>query len=480
MNRTARFPLARLVFLAGILTVPLAAAAPFSSGSTGADGALAPTVNTALNMPPNGVFHFTTIDIPAGVTVTFNPNASNTPVVMLASGNANIAGAINVDGGGATATTGSADNPNGGKGGPGGFDGGRGGLPENNRSGDVGLGPGGAMGGTNCTTSYMEGGGGGGFGVAGNNSQCYSSSTSTTKTGTGGPAYGSVAMLPLVGGSGGGGGSGGKTGAGSPGAGGGGGGGALLLVASGSVTLTGSIQARGGNGGAARNCSNNSALDNGGPGGGGSGGAIRIVASAYSGAGTLSVTGGGAGCSGVAYIGGGAGAVGRTSVDVITGGVFDVGGMPTLTVTSIGGVAAPAQPSGSGDVQLAADLANPVTVEITATGIPVGTVVKLTVLHPFASAASYNSTPLAGTLASSAASASISVLTGTSSLLASTTYAITLAMGEALSVYAQGERVERVALSAAMGEGTQATLITISGKEFEVPLAVLATMPAQG
>src|SRR5437899_11255426 len=58
----------------------------FSSGSTGADGAYAPMANTTLTLPPNGVFNFTTVNIPSGVTVTFVKNAANTPVTILASG----------------------------------------------------------------------------------------------------------------------------------------------------------------------------------------------------------------------------------------------------------------------------------------------------------------------------------------------------------------------------------------------------------
>src|SRR3972149_6220902 len=75
-----------------------AIAQTFSSGSTGADGAFNPTTNTTLALPPNGVFNFTTINIPAGVTVTFTRNTTNTPVSLLASGNVIIAGTIDVSG----------------------------------------------------------------------------------------------------------------------------------------------------------------------------------------------------------------------------------------------------------------------------------------------------------------------------------------------------------------------------------------------
>jgi len=119
------------LFLGGIiigallLTAVPALAALFDSGSSGADGAFSPTSNTALAVPPSGKFNFTTITIPVGVTVTFTPNTTNTPVTMLASGDVTIAGTINVSG--ANGASGdSMSIPPGGAGGPGGFAGGGG------------------------------------------------------------------------------------------------------------------------------------------------------------------------------------------------------------------------------------------------------------------------------------------------------------------------------------------------------------------
>src|SRR3989339_708980 len=79
--------------LAG-LTLPAFA---YDSGSTGIDGAFSPTVNSELQIPESGVFNFTTVNIPTGVTVTFKKNTTNTPVVVLASGNVTVAGAINLN-----------------------------------------------------------------------------------------------------------------------------------------------------------------------------------------------------------------------------------------------------------------------------------------------------------------------------------------------------------------------------------------------
>src|SRR3989442_11033812 len=87
---------------------PVAAQA-FSSGSTGADGVFNPPTTvppgTVINgstvtvpLPPSGIFNFTTVTIPSGTIVKFVPNATNTPVTMLATSDVTIAGTISVDG----------------------------------------------------------------------------------------------------------------------------------------------------------------------------------------------------------------------------------------------------------------------------------------------------------------------------------------------------------------------------------------------
>jgi hypothetical protein len=49
------------------------------------------------------------------------------------------------------------------------------------------------------------------------------------------------------------------------------------------------------------------------------------------------------------------------------------------------------------------------------------------------------------------------------------TYTIVVALGEALSRYAQNERVEKITLSATLGGRSKMTLITVSGKEYDAP-----------
>jgi hypothetical protein len=223
----------------------------FSSGSTGADGAFTPTANVTLTPPPNGIFNFTSVTIPSGVTVRFVRNVANTPVTMLATGNVSIAGTIDVSAtSGGNVVDGTFLGSNAGIGGPGGFDGGNGANGVASTIGGTGLGPGGG-----------GPGAGAGFATAGG---------VVSPTGTPGAAYGNAELLPLLGGSGGG---GGDASLGTTSAGGGGGGGATVIAASGTLTLTGTISARGGNGGGGNN-----------PGGGGSGGAVRLVATTITGA----------------------------------------------------------------------------------------------------------------------------------------------------------------------------------------------------
>jgi hypothetical protein len=113
-----------------------AAGQTFSSGSSGADGAFAPscsptpcTVVKDLNEKPDSVYHYTTVNIPSGVTVKYTPNAANTPVTILATGAVSIAGIVNLNGSDAQANNIFSVGPTniGGRGGPGGFSGGDGG-----------------------------------------------------------------------------------------------------------------------------------------------------------------------------------------------------------------------------------------------------------------------------------------------------------------------------------------------------------------
>jgi hypothetical protein len=227
-----------LTFFLGLCAKTPLPGQAFDSGSNGSYGALNVTTNTILDMPADGIFHCTTISVASGTTLRFKGNPLNTPVYLLATGDINIQGTIDVSG-----SAGIINQR--GVGGPGGFDGGIGSTTTQPHG--EGQGPGGGKAGQH-----------GVFGLpAGSNSN----------------VYGNSLLLPLLGGSGG----GGYTLYAPYGAGGGGGGGAILISSSTKVKVNGSVLARGGNGG------NNQGYS----GGDGSGGAIRIVAPSVEGSGSL-------------------------------------------------------------------------------------------------------------------------------------------------------------------------------------------------
>ena len=64
--------------------------------SDGSDGAFYASTNMIVDLPPDGIFNFTTITIDDGVIVNFNRNADNTPVYFLATGEVIINGIINI------------------------------------------------------------------------------------------------------------------------------------------------------------------------------------------------------------------------------------------------------------------------------------------------------------------------------------------------------------------------------------------------
>jgi len=480
-----RQPASLRAIAAGVaLSCPIAAAA-YDSGSSGADGALAPTVNTEIVLPPSGVFNYSSVNIPTGVTVTFRKNATNTPVVMLVSGNVTIAGTLNVSGkpGADVGAAGSGtvgDDGAPGEGGPGGYGGGRGGTVGSTFGAGAGIGPGSGAGGQAAGTACGGGPypfGGGGAGHAGPGGPPFNNCYGQNAGGAPGVAYGSAALLPLIGGSGGGGGS---AGASSVGSGGGGGGGAILIAASGTINVSGAILAN------AANAGNSSGGGCGATGGGGSGGAIRLIATTIAGNGTISAGGGSqvspSSCSAIGY--GGAGSNGRIRFEAETytrtaastpahslaspGPVF-IAGLPTLAISTVAGAAVPANPTGVADVSLPASTTNPVSVVFATTGVPVGNTITVKVTPAYGATSSALSNALSGSTANATASATVTLPTGPSTLQATVTYTIVASLGDMLSRYAQNERVEKITLSASMGSASKATLITVSGKRYEAP-----------
>lgn len=453
----------------------------FTSGSTGSDGAFSPTVNTQLQLPSDGIFNFTTVNIPSGVTVTFQKNTTNTPVTFLASGDVTIAGNINVDGAPAPAVGAAGDGNIGddglpGIGGPGGFDGGRGSIAGSNAPGSSGIGPGGAgPAGDNGNINSVCGGAGGSYSTVGRfwSNQTNNICANRIGSATLGTTYGSESLLPLIGGSGG---SSGFSGSAFGGGGGGGGGGAILIAASGTVTISGTVRANGGEGG------NTAGGSFGGSGGSGSGGAIRIIATTIAGNGAVTANGGpDAGVASSSPSNGGAGGSGRIRFEsdnitrtAVTTPAFDfkapqevfVAGLPALRITSVAGVAAPATPTGNADITLPQATANPVSVVFTTTGVPVGNTVTLSLTPASGSSVNVVSTALSGTVDNATANVSVTLPSGPSILSASVSYTVTASIGNALRNFAKGETVERIVLAALPGGLSETTLITVTGKEY--------------
>jgi hypothetical protein len=111
--------------------------------------------------------------------------------------------------------------------------------------------------------------------------------------------------------------------------------------------------------------------------------------------------------------------------------------------------------------------------------VPVGNTVQLTLKPASGAPITVVSAALTGSTDSAPTSVNINLPSGPSVLQATVTYTIVVAMGEALSTYAQGERVEKITLAATLGsKESKVILVTVSGKEYEVPAAVLAVMPS--
>ncbi len=204
------------------LLAALPATAAINSQSNGQDGALNVTANLEIDLglaaegpwdtqpvgfvSGNGVydpqkwavvFHYSDVYVAPGVTVTFKNHPSNPPVVWLVQGMADIQGTVNLDG-----KIGAANIPET-EAGPGGFRGGR----------------------STPNQGYGMGPGGGAIGTGGSYATLGRSAT--------GPTYGNPLIMPLIGGSGG----GGYTVSG------GGGGGAIMIAASDSIRVLGTIGA---------------------------------------------------------------------------------------------------------------------------------------------------------------------------------------------------------------------------------------------
>lgn len=371
---------ASFFLLPALLTLSIAstvAGQSFPSGSTGADGALditAAGVTTTLPAPKGGgnIYNFTTITITQGSTLKLTGTVFPGPTYFLATGVVTVAGTIDLSGqsGSVRATTSAQRTMGPTMPGAGGYGGGEGYFPPFPQL--PGLGPLGGKVQGGCDLS----GGGGGF-------------------------NGSQFLLPLVGGSG---------GAGSFGSG-GAGGGALLIASSVSITVTGTITANGGSGADSS--------------GGGAGGGIRLVAPTIAGNGSITAAGGGGGfgcnpgASGIVRLESFqynfTGTTGGTVYTATPVNLFlpAANAQPSIMVTSIGGVTVKPNPTGTFTVpDVALNSSAPLTVNIKASNVPLGTIPTVYFLTENFPNQAIVATALAGTLASSTATATVTLNPG--------------------------------------------------------------------
>ena len=107
-----------ITMVVAVTSLPALGQDRFDAGSDGSYGAINVTEGeVALDIPVDGVFHCTTINVATDATLRFNRNANNTPVYLLANGDITIDGTLDISGG-------RGDTTRGGQSGPGGFDGG--------------------------------------------------------------------------------------------------------------------------------------------------------------------------------------------------------------------------------------------------------------------------------------------------------------------------------------------------------------------
>jgi hypothetical protein len=108
---------------------------------------------------------------------------------------------------------------------------------------------------------------------------------------------------------------------------------------------------------------------------------------------------------------------------------------------------------------------NPVSIVLTASQIPLGTTVQVTVRGQNGGYASVTSGGLTGSLESATTSVSLTIPTDQPSVVSASATFERVAWGGDAPVYAEGERIERVRVSASRGGPTRVTYITASGRE---------------
>ena len=248
--------------------------------------------------------------------------------------------------------------------------------------------------------------------------------------------------------------------------------------------MTGSIRADGGDGG------NATGAGQGGAGGAGSGGGIRLVATAIAGNGALSAQGGigptqDNGLSPV-FSPAGNGGNGRIRLEAETllrtaastpAHSFSapqpafVAGIPTLRISSVAGVEAPASPTGNADIVLPESLVNPVALEVETSGVPLGTTVSIAIRPAIGDAAVFVTDALAGTEAAATATAQVNLPDGPSVILATVSYTLTEAVAMQSpykELSGEDDLIERIVMETAPDGSLRRTAVTHSGRELDL------------
>jgi hypothetical protein len=462
----------------------------YSEGSGSDQCSAGSAVNVFVQIPAippggltSGVYEFTNVQIigPSGIgrRVVVVGTSSNVPLSILSQGDITF---VSQAGNGTSLVIPGQTAPNvntnfaeaGARGGPGGFDGGASGNGGTNPgNGSAGFGPSGGAGGqANATT------------IEGLNAASASA-----------PPL-NYSLTPLTGGSGGGGGAGasptntlgcGTAALGFGGGAGGGGGGAVLLAATGRVDLGSSavgIVANGGNGGRHLNAGSCNLA-----GGGGGGGSVRIVAREFTGAGTINVSPGLRGTGNQPAAGGHVRI--ETNLNTYTGNITGAGAgsflafptaavpanQPVLRITSVGGIAAPANPAASlatPDITFPSDVVAPVTLTVAANNVPTGTPVNIRVVPASGQPTTATTSGLTGSFGSSTATASVTLPPGAGVVTASASFSIA-GGGEGPGGGAafnslpllDGKPPERVEVVALADGSSRAYLVAASGARFE-------------
>ena len=418
MARTLIAPIGTGALLAVIaaLTLTGPAWAAINVPSDGSDGAFNPTahIEVDLSQAVTGtwsdnnaanagkgiydpqkwavVFKYSSVDIPAGVTVTFKNHPSGAPVVWLVQSDTTIAGTVNLDGENGQSVGGYASP------GPGGFSGGAGITAFKPRAAGFGPGGGSIIGNPN--------GAGGGYGTAGTN----------FSGGIPGLTYGNARIMPLIGGS-------GATGWQAGNTDGGAGGGIILLACGSEITLTGSITANGGYTHPSDPIY-----------GSGGGGGIRLICDALSGTGQLTARGGGLyarggdgririECNSLSYAGSPTPAVSASVPLLADPAVWPPASIPSITITQIAGGAAPVDPYANltnPDHYISIDFAptKPIIVKLNATNVPLDWLVKLRVVPFNAEDFTVDAVSVSGDATASVWEATITAAVGVSALQA--------------------------------------------------------------